>query len=81
MAVGTYAENLKIDAACVLDLRLVVSALLAPILGKTVEDMRIGLIDINLVEKICVHEVAIALIVSRRKAIIFVKVPALNALE
>ena len=81
VAVGSDAENLKIDAARLLDLGLVRGAFLAPVLGETVENVGIGLLDVDLVEEVLVHEVAVALIVRRSETVIFVEVPALDVLE
>jgi hypothetical protein len=40
--------------------------------------MRVGKLDVDLLEKVLVHEITVALIVSRSKTDVFVKIPALD---
>ena len=80
MAVGADAQHLNVDAAGLLDLRLVSLALLGGILGHAVEDVGVGELDVDLLEEVLVHEVAVALVVRTGQTHVFVEVPALNFL-
>jgi len=80
VAVRADAEHLDVDAARALDLRLVRLAFLLGILREAVEDVRVLQLDVDLLEQVLVHEVAVALLVRRREPVVFVKVPALDFL-
>ena len=56
VTIGTDSENLNVNAAGLLDLSLVRRALLAPILCETVQDMGIGLLDVDEIEKVLFKE-------------------------
>ena len=80
VSVAADAEHLDVDAAGLLDLGLVGLALLRRILGESVEDVGVGELDVDLLEEVLVHEVAVALVVRAGEPVVLVEVPALHLL-
>lgn len=80
VSVAADAEHLDVDAAGLLDLGLVGLALLVEVLGETVEDVGVGELDVDLLEQVLVHEVAVALVVGSGEPDVLVEVPALDLL-
>ena len=69
-----HAQQLQVDAAQLTDVGVVGSALSVSILSLAVGDAGVGHINIHVVEEVVLHEVAVALVVIARQALVLVQV-------
>ena len=76
VAVSADTENLNVGAAESVDLSLVLAAELAYVLCSSVGNAGVSLVDVNSVEEVLVHKVAVALIVVGSNGVVLVEKPS-----
>ena len=76
VAVQTDAQQLQVDAAQLLDHRVVSLTLGLQVGGTAVGDKGLSLVDVHVVEQVVVHEIAIALVVTAVQTHVLVQVHA-----
>ena len=81
MTVCTYSEKLEVNSACSLNCFGIALALCIAILSIAVKEVYILLFDINMIEKILVHEGVVAVLVMLVQVTIFIKIECCNVLE
>ena len=73
------AQKLKIDATALADLALVLGEHRLGIGGEAVRHMGVFRLDVDVVKKVFLHEAAIALLMIRRKPLVFVQIERAHA--
>ena len=77
----SQAQKLQVDTTCLRNCLLVCIASRLGVLHRTVGDMRLLDVDIDVVEEIVLHKVTVALVVSSRQSAILVKIERLRIRE
>ena len=81
MTVVTQAQKLQVDATRLLDGRLVGEAFGFSVGIRAVGHMSLCLVDVNMVEEVRVHEVAVALVMVAWKSAVLVQVEGSHVFE
>ena len=81
VTVLTDTQNLQVNAAQRGNQRLVASALGSAVLGQTVGNIGVCLVDVDMVKQMVVHEIAIALIVIGGDGVVFIQIDGADSGE